>query len=427
MNQSKSDPIPGLEDELSAAEAAEILGIKLPTLYAYVSRGLLGSTPSGRGRARRYLRADVEALRQRGRGAGAPSAALRWGEPLLETSITEMTLEGPRYRGRLSLDLAREGVPFESVAELLWTGALPDDPASAASWPAPDWPDTDALLTLGASEVSHTAWSALLVAALAARDPGRHDRRPEAALPRARSLVKALAAGLALPGDPGRIREALSADRVAESVALAFGVRPRPVALRAIDQVLVLMADHELNASTFAARVSASTRADVYACIQSGLATLSGPLHGAASDHVEALLSEVRRPAEAERVVLERDRRGEHLPGFGHPFYRAGDPRSELLFDASFQVRERSAELRSLAAVAEVMERAGRPRPNVDFGVVALRAALGMPRGAGAGLFVVGRSAGWIAHVLEQARDGSLIRPRARYRGAATDAPEEAP
>ncbi|MDJ0786031.1 MAG: citrate synthase family protein [Myxococcota bacterium] len=431
MNQSKGDrpdvESGGLEEELSARQAAEILGVKLATLYAYVSRGLLRSTPTGSGRARRYLRGDVEALRRSRRGAGDAQGALRWGEPLLETRITEMTPEGPRYCGRLAVELARDGVPFESVAELLWTGSLP---SAAPRFDSPTWPDTDALVRLAAGETAHTAWAALVVAALAARDRGRHDRRPEAIARRGRGLVRALAATLAFSHDPGRVGEALAAERVAESVAISLGVRPRRAAIRAIDSVLVLMADHELNASTFAARVSASTGADVYACIQSGLATLSGPLHGAASDHVEALLAEVPRPEDAERVVLERDRRGEPLPGFGHPFYRGtGDPRVEPILDAAFEAHERSAALRRLAAVAEVMERAGRPRPNVDFAIVGLRAALGMPKGAGAGLFVVGRSAGWIAHILEQARDGSLIRPRARYRapGPAPERAEDAP
>src|SRR5512145_159228 len=109
--------------ELSAREAARLLGVKLPTLYAYVSRGLLRSLPGRSGRARRYLRSDVEALRERGPSVRAAAGALRWGEPILESSITEMTPEGPAYRGRLAADLARGGVAFEAAAELLWTGA----------------------------------------------------------------------------------------------------------------------------------------------------------------------------------------------------------------------------------------------------------------------------------------------------------------
>src|SRR5512139_259246 len=111
--------------EMRAAEAARLLGVKLPTLYAYVSRGLLRSLPARSGRARRYLRSDVEALRERGPSLRAAAGALRWGEPILESSITAMTPEGPAYRGRLAAELARGGVSFEAAAELLWTGAIP--------------------------------------------------------------------------------------------------------------------------------------------------------------------------------------------------------------------------------------------------------------------------------------------------------------
>ena len=126
-----------LPDELGAAEAARLLGVKLPTLYAYVSRGLLRSLPGRSGRARRYLRSDVEALRERGPSVRAAAGALRWGEPILESSITAMTPAGPAYRGRLATELARDGTSFEAVAELLWTGVLPAEPPRGRPRPAP--------------------------------------------------------------------------------------------------------------------------------------------------------------------------------------------------------------------------------------------------------------------------------------------------
>jgi citrate synthase len=255
----------------------------------------------------------------------------------------------------------------------------------------------------------------VLVAVLGAADPGRFDTRPEAVLPRARGLIRALAAALALPFDPVRAEAASAEATVAGSVAVALGVPPRPGALAAIDRALVLLADHELNASTFAARVVASTRADVYAAVLAGLSTLSGPLHGAASDRVEALLAEIPSPEDAASVIHERDRMGERVPGFGHPYYPDGDPRAPLLIDAAFEVGLREPMLRRLGALADAMEAAGRPPPNVDVGIVALSAALRMPRGAASGLFAVARCAGWVAHVLEQYQAGFLMRPRARY------------
>lgn len=405
MNQSKTD--------LDAREAAALLGVKLPTLYAYVSRGLLRSVAEPGGRARRYPRAEVEALRARRRAGGA-EAALRWGEPLLETSISAMGPEGPSYRGRLALELARADTPFESVAELLWGGALP---ARRPTWPVADAFDVRALTPL-ASDVPPSAWHPVVVSVLAARDPGRFDNRPEAVLPRARALVRALAASLALGVDPRRAAQAAKAPTVAEALARAAGVAPARPALRLLEQALVLVADHELNASTFAARVVASTHADIYAAVLAGLAALSGPLHGAMTDRVEALLAEVLAVADAERAIHERDRRGEAIPGFGHPFYPQGDPRAALLLERSARAGRKSEELARLAAVLRAMDALGRPPPNVDTALVAVRAALGMPRGSAGVLFAVGRCAGWIAHALEQYAAGLPFRPRARYRAS---------
>jgi citrate synthase len=399
---------------VSAREAARLLGVKPATLYAYVSRGLLESMPGARGRARRYRRADLERLRAEGRRAGA-GAALRWGEPVLDSAITAMTQEGPEYRGRSALALASADVPFEAVAELLWTGTLPP---GRPAWPAgaPDLAELGALLPEGTSA---PAIHALVVAALAPRDAGRFDLRTEAVLERARRLIRTLAAcfALARPGTPRSVlREALAASSVAESAARAFGIAPRPRATAAIDRALVLLADHELNVSTFAARVAASAHADPYAAVLAGLAALSGPRHGAASDRAEALVAEIESAGDAARVLHERERRGDLVPGFGHPFYPGGDPRARLLLETARGLGVRSRTASAAFATIDAMAAAGRPAPNVDMALVALRAALGLPRGAAAGLFAVGRSAGWIAHILEQYAAGFLLRPRARYR-----------
>src|SRR5262245_17728430 len=166
----QSSPRPA--EELGAGEAARLLGVKLPTLYAYVSRGLLRSLPARSGRARRYLRSDVEALRERGPSVRAAAGALRWGEPILESSITAMTQAGPAYRGHLASALARDGVSFEAAAELLWTGALPDEPVL---WEPTACPELDGALPLLPSEAPHASVFPVLVAARAARDAGRFD------------------------------------------------------------------------------------------------------------------------------------------------------------------------------------------------------------------------------------------------------------
>jgi len=399
---------------VGAREAARLLGVKPATLYAYVSRGLLESAPGEGGRARRYRLADVERLRAEGRRAGT-APALRWGEPVLDSGVTAMAQDGPLYRGRPALALARDGVSFEAVAELLWTGTLPPQ---RPVWPD-DGPDLAPLASLVPPGAPPAAIHALVVAGLAPRDPGRFDLRPEAVLERARRLIRTLAASLAcLHGGAARargLRAARRAASVAGAAACALGVEPRPRTLAALDRTLVLLADHELNVSTFAARVAASARADPYAALLTGLAALSGPRHGAASDRVEALLVELESTGDAARVVHERERRGELVPGFGHPFYDEGDPRATLLLETARELGGRARAAASLFDLVEAMRAAGKQPPNVDAALVALRAALGLPRGAAAGLFAVGRAAGWFAHVLEQYGSPSLLRPRARY------------
>jgi citrate synthase len=233
---------------------------------------------------------------------------------------------------------------------------------------------------------------------------------------RGRRLIRTLAALLA----PRLARPARATARpvsVAATLAASFGLKRR-AAQRALDVALVLSADHELNPSTFAVRVAAATGADLYACVSAGLAALSGPRHGGACDRVEALVAETGRPERAGEIVRERSRRGESVPGFGHPLYPDGDPRARVLLDEARRLSLRPvAALKVLFALVEAMRRAEREAPTLDAGLVAISSALGLPAGSAAGLFAVGRMAGWIAHALEQRSAGFLLRPRARYVG----------
>ncbi|HTO09670.1 MAG TPA: citrate/2-methylcitrate synthase [Myxococcota bacterium] len=398
------------DDRMSSREAADFLGIKLETLYAYASRGLVAGARAAGERGRRYTRADLEGLRAR--AAGPAASALRFGEPVLDTRITRLTPEGPEYRGRPAVELARAGTPFAAVAELLWTGALPER--------RPHWPEGPALparelARLVPRDASPLAALALALPALAAADPLRFDARPEAVCERARRLIPRLAASLALALDPGRVPAALAATDPTRALAAALGVPARGKSLALLETALVLLADHELNASTFAARVAASTGADLYACLSAGVAALSGPLHGGASEQVEMLVREAGDPAGAAAAVRDRMRRGELLPGFGHPLYPDGDPRHPPLFAAALALAPRSPRVRTIAAIVAAMEAAGRARPNVDTSLAAACAALDLPQGLGGALFAIGRSAGWVAHVLEQSETKAVLRPRARF------------
>ncbi len=400
---------------LSAAQAAGRLGVKLATLYAYTSRGLVRSVPSGGGPARRYLQADIERLRSRSEarsGAATPAGgALRSGEPLLDTAIAWLGDEGPVYRGRLATALA-ERESFESVAELLWTGELPGDPPrwSADGLGLP----RRALAELLPPGTHPLAALPIAAAALGARDADRHATHAAFVLPCARQLIRRLTAALALTAAPARLDEALAAPSVAESLAIALAARPGRRAVRAIDRALVLLADHELNPSTFAARVAASTHADLYACLGAGFAALGGPRHGGASERVAALLAEIGRPERAAEVVRARLRRGELIPGFGHAVYRGTDPRAAPLLASALELAPRLRAVRTVEALIRAMRAARRPPANVDTALAALGPALGLPSERTPALFAVGRLAGWVAHVLEQ-YEGPLIRPRARY------------
>ncbi|HEX4476394.1 MAG TPA: citrate synthase family protein [Polyangiaceae bacterium] len=401
-------------DLLSAPEAARMLGVKLETLYAYASRGLLRSERGPSGTGRRYARSEVERLKARreARAGHGPVAAgaLRWGEPVLSTAISSIRADGPAYRGHSAVALARAGEPFESVAELLWSGAL-DRNTSFAGRVA-----FDALKRIRFTDFGrHPPLPSLLalVPRLSLVDGDRFGAAPEAERVRARTLVRAMV--LSLARDARTAESAAAAESVAESMAIALGAPRR--AREPLNLALSLLADHELNASTFAARVVASTGADLYAAVTGGLAALSGPLHGAFSDRVEAFLDEVGTPERAREMVQARASRGEAVPGFGHPLYPDGDPRVPPLLEAAERMERAKPRARVAFAVIAAMQRAGQRPPNVDFGLVALVRALGLSRGSGAAIFAIGRTAGWIAHALEQRAAGFLLRPRAEYTG----------
>jgi citrate synthase len=407
--------------------AAKHLGIQQRTLYAYVSRGQVRSVAGERGRPRLYALADLERLRVRrearaGHGAVA-AGALRWGEPVLDSAITAITPRGPAYRGRLAVDLAGAGVPFENVAELLWSGYLPVDPVL---WPrtAPLVAQVGKLVPYGARPLDVMP---VLIELAALADPQRRDGRPDAIIGRGRALIPLLAAALAPDFAAALVTRALGAPSVATIAARALGLDDS--AAPTLDRVLVLLADHELNASSFTARIAASTDADPYACVAAALATLSGPKHGSASELVARFADEVGGPEHARAAVRALRKKGEVPPGFGHPLYPAGDPRTAPVLDLTRQLLQTARpnvgpRARTLLAVIDALQGAAKrdrskasAEPSVDVGLAALVDVLGALPAAGPGLFAVARSAGWLAHALEQRAAGFLLRPRARYTG----------
>jgi citrate synthase len=393
---------------VDAATAAQRLNVSRATLYAYVSRGFIRAHAEGNDPRRRlYSADDVERLvvkKARGRKPDRiAETTLDFGLPVLSSRITLIADGRLFYRGRDAVRLA-ETASLEEVAALLWECSEGVFDTSVSSSPA-------------FRKVSSMTKAAALTAALSP-------------LERCLALVSFMDFGglttwqrdrarlLMSAADLLRQMAAAAAGTVAgrrpihETIASAWGLGLRQAEL--LRKVLVLFADHELNASTFAVRVVASTGASLGACVAGGLAALSGPRHGGATRRVEAMCEEIERVGDAERVVADRLGRGELLPGCGHPLYRDGDPRAvAMLADLPETPFSRGL----LAAIA----RNGAPAPNCDLAVVLLTRALKLPAGTASALFAIGRTAGWIAHALEQVSEGRLIRPRARYIGVAPE------
>ena len=388
-----------MPDYLNSTEATALLGVSRATLYAYVSRGLLHAHAADTPRESRYLREEVEQLaRQRGQGRKpreVAQAALNWGLPVLESSITLIEQGRLYYRGEDAVDWARSHT-LEETAALLWQ--YPADAAFAAHAveAAPVLPDLQqrmagqpcentllALFTVASDDAATAAWQ----------------QSPERLAAGCGALLRLLAACL--------LGTAPDKTPIHLQCAQAWGLDAQGADL--VRMALVLCADHELNASGFTARCVASTGASLRAAVVGGLAALTGGRHGGTTARVEALWDELGE-AQAPARLRQRLARGETLPGFGHHLYPEGDVRAALLLE----MLPRQGPAAALAA--EVMALTGLA-PSVDFALVALRRHMQLPAGSAFGLFALGRCAGWLAQALEQRATRQIIRPRAAYTG----------
>ena len=334
---------------------------------------------------------------------------------MIETGVTEITGDQLRYRGYDAIGLALEH-DFEEVAGLLWTGTLGAGSGLAWPWPGPG------LGTLAGDPVRRRGGQRspgracqqgtlplerlqVIVPALAAADPLRLHLDPPAVITAGRALIAGMTDSLppaaqasATLGGGTRDGAGSIAERLVTRLCPAD---PGPGLVRALRAAMVLLADHELAASTLAARVAASMRADPYAVVATGLGAVGGALHGGASFGAEVMLRSAARPDEAARVVGDLLRRGERIPGFGHFVYRGSDPRATALMDL---VRQAAAGSRRLAVADAVIAEARRralPEPNIDFALAALASVAGMIPGSGEAVFAI-------------ARDRGLARARAR-------------
>jgi citrate synthase len=454
---------------LTAPEALQVLGVRPQTLYANVSRKKIRAKPDPKDTRRSlYHEADVRKMaRQHGgprKATVVAAAAIEWGEPVLSSAVSTVVEGRLYYRGWDAVGLSEERA-FEEVARILWGVDVGDGPlggsqaAKGAGWldggravesAGPGAPGRGNVMAgdaarqrqqplkirreaLSTPRGSQNASSSLplqraflALGLRAATDLSSYGRASPTLQVEAESVLGTLADAMldsspmsrprdrATPVRAGAtpVRTRAAPARVEGSSALhdrAAANWRRPDAADILRRALVLLADHELNASTFATRVAVSTGAPLAAGVLSGLATLTGPLHGRASLGVLELVNGANRVG-AEVTIRDWLSQGRPIAGFGHPLYPLGDPRATALLQ-QFPLPAEYAELR------DVVEEAIGERPNVDFALAALTKVFNLPHEAPLILFALGRCAGWLAHALEQVTTGHPIRPRARYVG----------
>ncbi|WP_327292337.1 citrate/2-methylcitrate synthase [Streptomyces sp. NBC_01198] len=406
------------EDRISTREAAARLGVKPETVYAYVSRGLLGSRRAAGGRGSTFDPAEVAALAARGRTGAAAAAAPAegaeggWGRIRTGVTLIDPATDSYAFRGVDAVALA-EAYAYEEVAHWLWTGEL----RPGVRFTAPPQPLAAARAAAGSLPGDSGPVDRMRVAVIAAgaADPLRFDLGRDAVLGCARGLVPTLVDALP-PAGPD---VADGAAPIARRLWSRLTARDADLAsVRVLDTALALLIDHDLATSTLAVRVAASGRAHPYAAVSAGLGALDGPLHGQASALAHRMLLDVMERGGAGPVVAAHLRAGHAVPGLGHRLYRGEDPRARLLLA---QLAEVPAAADALAAARDTLATAARHTPlhaNVDLALAVLSVASGMPAEAGEAVFAVARTAGWVAHALEEYAERALrMRPTGVYDG----------
>jgi citrate synthase len=357
-------------------------------------------------------------------------------EDIVATSSSICYLDGDRgvlaYCGYDIHDLARHAT-FEEVCYLLWHTRLPTraelgdlQSQLAASRQLPE-PVLRLMRTLPAGDGMDALRT--LTSALGHYDPDAADHSPQANYRKAVRLTAQISSLVGMMGrmmaGGGVIQPDPVLGHAANFLFMLTGDRPSGLATRAFDIALILHADHELNASTFAARVAAATLTDMHSTIVAAIGTLKGPLHGGANADVMRLLLEIgpsSPPEKAADVVRAKLARKDKIPGFGHRVYHTEDPRATHLRQMSHDLGQRAGQAvwyEMSQRIEALMKTEKNLNPNVDFYSASTYYALGIPIALFTPIFAVSRVSGWTAHVLEQYANNRLIRPRADYIGPA--------
>src|SRR5947207_5441754 len=389
---------------LSAREASAELAVSPATLYAYVSRGLIRSEPSPDSRSHRYRAEDVRTLKERRVPSPEPRGLRSFDAdlPVMDTEISTITEDGPIYRGVNCVDLA-ESDTLEHTATLLWDVSSVD-PFAPDNYPVVS--DEMRAIAEAARRAAPIDRAIAVLALAASADPRAFTRAADGRAMAGARIVRLVVATM--------LNRAPSAEPLHLQIAGAWAPDNKHAA-DLIRRALVLLADHELNASTFTVRCAASTGLNLYDAVIAGLAALKGPKHGGAgvlaSHLVKTLIDHDVEPVIRERVAL-----GERFAGFGHGVYKRGDPRAMSLLDA---LTRAGAPRKFTREVPERIAEATGELVNIDYALAVLVHSLRLPAGSELALFAMARSVGWIAHASEQLQHGRLIRPRARYVGPA--------
>lgn len=387
---------------LTARDAATELAVSPATLYAYVSRGLIRSEPGETPRSRRYRAEDVRSLKNR-RAPLVETQGLKAADlPVMDSAVSTITEEGPIYRGVRATTLA-EHASFEQCATLLWDSKSAD-PFAKANLPVVS-PAMRAIIA--ATRHAPPIDRAVAVLSQAAEaDPRAYNSVAEGRAATGARILRLVVATM-IGAEP-------SAEPLHRQIARAWAPKHKH-AEDLIRRALVLLADHELNASTFTVRCAASTGVSLYDAIIAGLVALKGPRHGGVGPLAAKLLDTLLE-GDIAAIVRERVALGERFPGFGHMVYRAGDPRGVALLAALIRT---GIDKRLAVEIPERIKEATGAFANCDYALAVMRRALDLPAGSETTLFAMARLAGWVAHASEQLETRRLIRPRARYTGPA--------
>ncbi|MGI9603501.1 MAG: citrate/2-methylcitrate synthase [Acidimicrobiales bacterium] len=387
---------------LTASEVAARLGVKRDTVYAYVSRGLLDSERAPDGRTSLFDPSQVDALasgRRRSRGVGEIDTRISSAITLIEDGRLA-------FRGRTVDTLVGHG--YEHVARLLWET---DDDRAWTSDHDLHRPIADAQSVLG-PETTGIDRLRVAVAVAAASDPLRHDLHRHSVVQAAEGMISAMVDGMPLLGT-----EAIGP--LAQRLWPRLTPQPPTVdKIAALDGAMTILADHGLATSTLAARVAASVRGDPYSVVAAGLGGVGGTLHGAASSQVHRLFVTAEESGSASTAVGEILGRGDKVPGFGHLVYRTDDPRFGLLSALVLEAYRRDTRLLVVTDVLNLVHERASVLANIDFALGALTFLADMAPDSGEAVFAIARTAGWIAHGLEEYDEAPLrFRPQAHYTG----------